>query len=100
MRPAVNVTDVRVIAFADEPDVRVLRSYTPGGRATNAPPALYATVAPTGTSVPVVWFLANSVIAVEFGLAFTNRTYAAEKSCAGMNGSSITNASTFLLVAS
>ena len=75
-RPARNETDVRLIAFVVEPAVRVPKSYTPCGNATNVPPALYATAAPTAPSTPVVWFFAYNVCGVEFEIAFTKRLFA------------------------
>jgi hypothetical protein len=59
---------------------------------------LYATAAPTGTSVPVSVFLAYSVIGFALEMALTNRTVACEKSMVAGKLSSTTNPSTVLVV--
>src|SRR5262245_7100780 len=98
-RPAPNATAVSVTTPASAALGRRFKSYDPGSTAVNAPAALYATAAPTGASAAVAVFFANNVSPFAFELAFTKRTYAFAKSNAG-SGSSTTNASIFLLVAS
>jgi hypothetical protein len=81
-RPEENDTPALAIRFVVDPAARVLRSYTPFGKETKAPPFLYAIASPIGTSAPVVVFFAYMTIAFAFALAFTKRTYASEKSIA------------------
>ena len=72
--PDENPTAASVMAFADVPVTRAMRSYGPIGTGVSAPALLYATEPPTGTSAPEVVFFAYRVIGLEFEIAFTNRT--------------------------